>query len=79
MTEKKVYCDFCKEETKEFTKYKLPGFITYEVRDRRGDLIKSFTTNEIEDDVKDVCPICRKKMVMLLNAIPRITIEEELS
>lgn len=77
MTETTIYCDFCKKETKESTKYQLPTFVTYDARDRRGNLIKSFATNEIADDVKDVCPLCRKKMAMLLEVIPRVTIEGE--
>lgn len=79
MTETKIYCDFCKKETDNPFRYKLPCFVTYDAKDRRGNLIKSFTSNEIADEHKDVCPICRKKMVMLLDVLPRITIEEELS
>lgn len=77
MKETTIYCDFCKKETKESTQYQLPVFVTYDARDRKGHLIKSFTTNEIADDVKDVCPMCRKKMAMLLEVIPRVTIEDE--
>ena len=79
MIKTKIYCGFCKKETNEPVRYKLPCFVIYDAKDRRGNLIKSFISNEIEDAVKDVCPICRKKMAMLLNVIPRATIEEELS
>ena len=79
MTETKTYCDFCKKEVTKYDRYKLPCFVLRDVKDAFGNLYQTIKTNEIMDEHKDVCPTCRKKMTMLLEALPRTTIEEELS
>ena len=75
---KKIICDFCKKESDSTTEYVLPDYVTYEANDLKGNTLYKFTSsNEIHDVTKDVCPNCAKKIIGLLQLVPRVTFEED--
>ena len=75
---KKVICDYCNKESDNTTKYVLPDYVTYEVKGSKGNIVYKFANNnEIHSATKDVCPNCTKKIVELLQLVPRVNFEEE--
>lgn len=76
---KKIICDFCEKESNNATEYVLPEYITtYEAKDSKGNILYKFTSsNEIHNVTKDVCPNCAKKIIGLLQLIPRVNFEED--
>ena len=75
---KKIICDFCKKESDSTTEYVLPDYITYEAKDSKGNVVCKFASNdEIHSITKDVCPNCAKKIIGLLQLVPRVKFEVE--
>ena len=75
---KKIICDFCKKESGSTTEYVLPEYVTYEARDVKGNILYKFAgSNEIHNVTKDVCPNCTKKIIGLLQLVPRVNFEED--
>ena len=75
---KKIICDFCKKESDSTTEYVLPDYVTYEANDLKGNTLYKFASNnEIHSATKDVCPNCAKKIIGLLQLVPRVNFEEE--
>ena len=75
---KKVICDYCNKESNNTTEYVLPDYVTYEAKDSKGNIVCKFASNnEIHSATKDVCPNCAKKIIGLLQLVPRVNFEEE--
>ena len=75
---KKAICDYCNKESDNTTEYVLPDYVTYEVKGLKGDILYKFANkNEIHNVTKDVCPNCAKKIIGLLQLVPRVNYEEE--
>ena len=75
---KKIICDYCNKESDNTTEYVLPDYVTYEVKDSKGNIVyKLANNNEIHSATKDVCPNCTKKIIGLLQLVPRVNFEEE--
>ena len=75
---KKVICDYCNKESDNMTEYVLPDYVTYEAKDLKGSIVCKFVSNnEIHSTTKDVCPNCAKKIIGLLQLVPRVNFEEE--
>ena len=75
---KKIICDFCEKESDSTTEYVLPDYVTYEAKDLKGNTLYKFTSsNEIHNVTKDVCPNCVKKIIGLLQLVPRVNFEED--
>ena len=56
----------------------LPDYVTYEVKGSKGNIVYKFVNNnEIHSATKDVCPNCAKKIIGLLQLVPRVNFEEE--
>ena len=45
---KKVICDYCNKESDNITKYVLPDYVTYEVKDSKGNIVYKFANNKTE-------------------------------
>ena len=74
---KKVICDYCNKESDNTTKYVLPDYVTYEVKDSKGNIVyKLANNNEIHSATKDVCPNCAKKIIGLLQLVPKVKFEK---
>ena len=74
---KKVICDYCNKESDNTTEYVLPDYVTYEVKGSKGNIVYKFANNnEIHSATKDVCPNCTKKIIGLLQLVPRVNFEE---
>lgn len=75
---KKIICDYCNKETDNTTEYVFPDYVTYEVKGLKGNIPYKFSNkNEINNVTKDVCPNCAKKIIGLLQLVPRVNFEEE--
>ena len=75
---KKIICDFCEKESDDTTEYVLPDYVTYETKDLKGNTLYKFaSSNEIHNTTKDVCPKCAKKIIGLLQLVPRVNFEED--
>ena len=75
---KKVICDYCNKESDNTTEYVLPDYVTYEVKGLKWNTLHKFaSSNEIHNVTKDVCPNCVKKIIGLLQLVPRVNFEEE--
>lgn len=66
---KKIICDFCEKESGSTTEYVFPEYVTYEAKDLKGNTLHKFTSNEIHNVTKDVCPNCAKKIIRFLALI----------
>lgn len=72
---KKIICDFCEKESDSTNEYVLPEYVAYEAKDLK--VYKFASGNEIHNVTKDVCPNCAKKIIGLLQLVPRVTFEED--
>ena len=65
---KKIFCDICKQETKDNYKYILPYWNTHEVRGGKGQVV--LTKCDIIDDIElDICKACRPKLATVIKIL----------
>lgn len=63
---KVTICDFCKKESNNTTEYVFPEYVTYEAKNKEGNILVKFPSNEIHRMPKDVCLNCANKIARLL-------------
>lgn len=76
---KKVICDYCNKESDNMAQYVLPDYATYEAKDSKGNIVCKITRNKVCSITRDVCPDCAKKIIALLQLVPKVNFEEESS
>ncbi len=64
---KKIICDFCGKENEYMKKYVLP--IQTEVCMYNNGIKVGTFRRYIEDEEKDVCPVCREKIALFLESL----------
>ena len=67
---KKIICDYCGKESDDITECVLPDYMRHEIKNFNGNVIMTFTSDEIHNVTKDVCLDCRKKIIKLLQLVP---------